>query len=110
MKTRKELAGVLRKRQVELLSVTGPQLGITKEKIEKLSDDQIIESYVKCNRCGKRLATMEDVDRVLYANPKTFDEFWDLLESLVRLREIAKKGMLKFKKRGNRQRKKDRKG
>ena len=109
MKTRKELAGVLRKRQVELLPVTGPQLGITKEKIEKLSDDQIIESYVKCNRCGKKLATMEDVDRTLYANPKTFDEFWDLLESLVRLREMARKGTLKSKKQDPKQRKKERK-
>jgi len=110
MKTRKELAGVLRKRQVELLPLTGPQLGITKEKIEKLSDDQIIESYITCSNCGKKLATMEDVDRVLEANPKTFDEFCDLLESLVRVRERARRGILEFKKRGTKQRKKDRKG
>ena len=110
MKTRKELAGVLRKRQVELLPVTGQQLGITKEKIEKLSDDQIIESYITCSDCGGKMAAMEDVDRVLRANPKTFDEFWDLLESVVRLREMARKGTLKFKKRGTKQRKNERKG
>ena len=110
MKTRKELAKVLRKRQLKLLPVTGSQLGITKEKIKKLSDDQIIESYITCNRCGKKLATIEDADRVLEANPKTFDEFWDLLESLVRLREMARKGILKFKKQDPKQRKKDKKG
>jgi len=90
MKTRKELAKVLRKRQVELLPVTGPQLGITKEKIEKLSDDEIIESYIKCSSCGKKFATMEDVDRVLEEDPKTFEEFWDMLESLVRAKNIAR--------------------
>lgn len=67
-----------------------PQLGITKEKIENLSDDQIIESYITCSDCGEKLATMEDVDRVLEENPKTFEEFWDMLESLVRAKNIAR--------------------
>ena len=106
MKTRKELAKVLRKRQVELLPVTGPQLGITKEKIEKLSDDQIIESYITCSDCGRKMATMEDVDRVLEENPRTFDEFWDRLESLVRAREIASRGVAKFRKQNPKQKRK----
>jgi hypothetical protein len=57
MKTRKELARVLRKCQLRLLPKTGPQLGITKEKIEKFSDDQIIESYITCSICLKAISS-----------------------------------------------------
>jgi len=49
---------------------------------------------------------MEDVDRVLEENPRTFDEFWDLLESLVRAREIASRGVAKFRKQNPKQKRK----
>jgi len=89
MKTRKELAKILKKRQLKLLPITAPQFGITKEKIEKMSGDEIIESYITCSECGEKFATLEDIDRVLQEKPKTFEEFWTLLENLVKTKDIA---------------------
>jgi len=92
MRTRKELADVLRKRQLMLLPILTPQIGITREMIEKLSEDEIIDSYITCSGCGQKYATMEEVDQVLAKDPKTYDEFWKLLDRLVNARELARRG------------------
>lgn len=92
MKTRKELAEVLRRRQLKLLPMTSPKFGVTKKAIKALSEDQIIECYLK-NECGEMIATLDDVDAVLEENPRTFDEFWDMLQSLIRARDISLRAM-----------------
>ena len=85
MRTRKELADVLRSRQLELAPITSAQLGtdITtfKQIIITLSDNEIILSYITCSQCGEQLASLEDVDKALEQNPETYDDFWELLDS-----------------------------
>jgi hypothetical protein len=100
MKTRKELAEAMRKKQLELLPITGPRLGITRKTIESMSDTEIIASYTRCSDCGDKIASIEEVDRVLEEDPSTLDEFWDLLQSLVRAKGIARRGIEHHKKKG----------
>jgi hypothetical protein len=86
LRTRKELADVLRSRQLELAPVTSAQLGFDiktfKQLIKTLSDDEIILSYITCSQCGEQLASLDDVDKVLEQNPETYDDFWDILDSV----------------------------
>jgi hypothetical protein len=90
MKSRKELAEAMRKRQKKLLPTTGPELGVTRKKIESMSDDEIIKSYITCSQCGGKMATIGEVDMVLAEDPATFDDFWEMLEMLVKAIDIAR--------------------
>ncbi|MFX1520192.1 MAG: hypothetical protein ACFFCD_09765 [Promethearchaeota archaeon] len=86
MRTRKELAEVLRKRQFDKAPTLAAQLGLDvnlfKQYVAAISDEDIIISYIKCSQCGEMMATLEDIDTVLEQNPKDYDEFWDIFDDL----------------------------
>ncbi len=84
MRTRKELADILRNRQLERAPEIAEKLGFDVNTFQKtvsdLSDDEIILSYITCSQCGEALVSLEDVDTILEQNPETFDAFWDILQ------------------------------
>lgn len=84
MRTRKELADILRDRQLERAPEIADQLGFDvntfKKTVLDLSNDKIILTYITCAQCGEALASLEDVDTILEQNPETFDDFWDILQ------------------------------
>lgn len=82
MKTRKELAEAMRMRQIYLLPETGPKLGLSVSKIESLSDDLIIESYIAQSKGGEKQVPLHVVDQILGHNPNNLDEFFEWLEAI----------------------------
>ena len=86
--TRKQLAGLCKERQQEML----PELdrhgikvsaGKWKHVLNATSDEEIIVSYGRCPGCGYLSPTwMTSVDAVLGRNVRKLDEFWELVQQL----------------------------
>jgi 23S rRNA-/tRNA-specific pseudouridylate synthase len=70
--TKKELSNQMRQRQIN-------KGYVSKEIIDQLTDDNIIDAYITCSECQTKMVDIKMLKTII-SKAKDFDHFWDLVQ------------------------------